>query len=53
VPSGDPSSTINKWNGCDKENTLRIIRSIFSISLKVGMMTKLSDKDFILKNEDK
>ena len=33
VPSGEPSSTIRMWNDFSKENTLRIIFSIFSFSL--------------------
>ena len=40
VPSGEPSSIIRILNDSSNENTFRIIFSIFSISLYVGMIIK-------------
>ena len=42
VPSGDPSSMIRMWKHLSSPKTARMIFSMFSFSLYVGMMTILS-----------
>lgn len=47
VPSGEPSSMISMSNGCSSPNTARMMFSMFSFSLYVGMITTLSERIFL------